>query len=62
MSAFEIIFAAFYVSAAIFWTLYLIKEIAKEITKDGEFDWYHVISVIIIFHLALFILAKFGLE
>ena len=38
MSAFEIIFAAFYVSAAIFWTLYLIKEIANEITKDGEFD------------------------
>lgn len=62
MSAFEIIFAAFYVSAAIFWIFYLIKEIANEITKNGEFDWYHVISVIIIFHLVLFILAKFGLE
>lgn len=62
MSVFEIIFAEFYISAAIFWIFYLIKEIANEITKNGEFDWYHVISVIIIFHLALFIFAKFGLE
>lgn len=62
MSAFEILFAAFYVSAAIIWSCYLIADVAADITKRGELDWGHIMSVVIMVNLALFIIAKFGLE
>lgn len=61
MSAFEILFATFYVSAAVIWSCYLIADVAADITKNGEFDWGHVFSVVIMINLALFIIAKFGL-
>lgn len=62
MSAFEIIFATFYVVAAVVWSCYLIADVAADITKNGEFNWYHVTSTVIMVNLALFIIAKFGLE
>lgn len=62
MSAFEIIFAAFYVTAAVIWSCYLIVDVAADIAKNGEFNWYHVTSTVIMINLALFIIAKFGLE
>lgn len=62
MSAFEILFEIFYVSAAIIWSCYLIADIAADITKNGELDWGHIMSVVIMVNLALFIIAKFGLE
>nr|DAE42865.1 MAG TPA: hypothetical protein [Caudoviricetes sp.] len=62
MSAFEILFETFYVSAAIIWSCYLIADIAADITKNGELDWGHIMSVVIMVNLALFIIAKFGLE
>ena len=62
MSAFEILFVTFYVSMAFFWCMYLIVEVSNDITKRGELEWGHIISVVIILNLALFILAKFGLE
>ena len=62
MSTFEILFEIFYVSAAIIWSCYLIADIATDITKKGELDWGHIMSVVIMVNLALFIIAKFGLE
>lgn len=62
MSTFEILFATFYVSAAIIWSCYLIADVAADITKRGELDWGHIMSVVIMVNLALFIIAKFGLE
>lgn len=62
MSTFEILFEIFYVSAAIIWSCYLIADIAADITKKGELDWGHIMSVVIMVNLALFIIAKLGLE
>ena len=55
MSAFEILFAASYVTFAIMWSGYLMFD-------NGELNWDHVISIVIMLNLALFIIAKFGLE
>lgn len=62
MSAFEILFATFYVVAAVIWSCYLIADVVADITKNGEFNWYHVTSTMIMVNLALFIITKFGLE
>lgn len=55
-------FAAFYVSAAIIWSCYLIADVAADITKRDELDWGHIMSVVIMVNLALFMIVKFGLE
>lgn len=60
MSTFEKIFEVFYVSAAIIWSAYLIADIAYDITKKGEWNWHHIVSVVIMSNLALFILTKFA--
>lgn len=62
MSTFEILFAASYVTFAIMWSGYLMFDIAADNKKNGELNWYHVISIAIMLNLALFIIAKFGLE
>ena len=62
MSAFEIFFAASYVTFAIMWSGYLMFDIAADIEKNGELNWYHIISIVIMLNLALFMIAKFGLE
>lgn len=62
MSTFEILFTTFYVSAAIIWSSYLIADVAADIKKNGELDWCHIISIVIMVNLALFMLDKFRLE
>ncbi len=62
MSAFEIFFAASYVTFAIMWSGYLMFDIAADNKKNGELNWYHVISIAIMLNLALFMIVKFGSE
>lgn len=62
MSAFEILFASSYITFAIMWSGYLMFDIASDINKNGELNWYHIISIVIMLNLALFMIAKFGLE
>lgn len=61
MSAFEIFFATSYVTFAIMWSGYLIFDIEADIKKNGELNWYHIISIVIMLNLALFMIIKFGL-